>query len=292
MFKNTSVLCMYGVTPCHAGSGSALGVVDLPIQRERHTEWPLIQASGMKGALRANFDYFKDNIADKTKIKEFNDLTESIFGSSSSNGYAGSLSVSDARILAYPMRSDCAPFVWITCPAVLQRLLRDLKSAGKIKEENEIIIPTIKNEKAIIYGGINSDKVLVEDYEVDIIEDTTVGKSLKPLLTYFLKCDRLLIVSDEVFKYGVTECTQINAQISIDSETGTTKDGSLRYQEELPSDTLMYSILHWGKSRNKDEPELAAELIQKFITTEVIATHIQVGGDETLGRGIFEIEWK
>ena len=62
MFENTSIAIMYAVTPCHAGSGSSLGVVDLPIQRERHTNWPMIQASGVKGAFRANFERFKNNI--------------------------------------------------------------------------------------------------------------------------------------------------------------------------------------------------------------------------------------
>ena len=58
MNKDFSVAVMYAVTPCHAGSGSALGVVDLPIQRERHTNWPVIQASGVKGAFRANFERY------------------------------------------------------------------------------------------------------------------------------------------------------------------------------------------------------------------------------------------
>ena len=95
MFENTSIAIMYAVTPCHAGSGSALGVVDLPIQRERHTNWPMIQASGVKGAFRANFDRFKNKIADKEQIKDFETLTESVFGTSSDGGYAGSLSISD-----------------------------------------------------------------------------------------------------------------------------------------------------------------------------------------------------
>ena len=42
MKNNASILCLYAVTPCHAGSGASVGVVDLPIQRERHTNWPVI----------------------------------------------------------------------------------------------------------------------------------------------------------------------------------------------------------------------------------------------------------
>ena len=91
MFDNVSIAVMYAVTPCHAGSGSALGVVDLPIQRERHTNWPMIQASGVKGAFRANFDRFKSKISDKSQIKDFEKLSESVFGTDkggSGCGYA------------------------------------------------------------------------------------------------------------------------------------------------------------------------------------------------------------
>ena len=99
------------------------------------------------------------------------------------------------------------------------------------------------------------------------------------------------MVSDEVFNYGVSNCTQIMAQIKIDSKTGTTADGSLRYQEELPSDTIMYTVIHWGDTKNSTEEKLKAEIIKKFITKEVIAQHIQIAGDETCGRGVFQLDW-
>ena len=63
MNELNSVVIMYGITPCHAGSGSSMGVVDLPIQRERHTNWPMIQASGVKGAFRANFEKYKNTLS-------------------------------------------------------------------------------------------------------------------------------------------------------------------------------------------------------------------------------------
>lgn len=133
MKATVSILKMYAVTPCHAGSGSSLGVVDLPIQRERHTNWPVIQSSGMKGAMRAHFDKFKDNISVKEQIDQFDKvITSYVFGSDeANNAYAGSLSISDAKILAFPMRSNVSPFVWITCPAVLKRLAKDLSLAEK-----------------------------------------------------------------------------------------------------------------------------------------------------------------
>ena len=63
--------------------------------------------------------------------------------------------------------------------------------------------------------------------------------------------ERLLVVSDMVFDYGVNNCTQVMAQIKIDQKSGTTQDGSLRYQEELPVDTLMYTVIFWDDSRDE-----------------------------------------
>lgn len=278
----TSILNMYGVTPCHAGSGSSFSVIDLPIQRERHTNWPVIHASGMKGAIRAQFDRYKG----KTQSSA-DDLTELIFGSEKSE-YAGSLSISDAKILAFPMRSSFAPFVWITCPAVLTRLNKDLKLAEKQGDDLGEIREIAKNQAFWISGafteGIN---VLLEDMEVTTMKPV----ALPNIETFLAKAERLLIVHDEVFNYGVSNCTSIMAHISIDQKTGTTKDGSLRYKEELPSDTLMYALVSWGDSRNMGD-QLKSEMIKGLVTQDAIVNHLQVGGDETLGRGIFEIEWK
>ena len=290
MFENTSIAIMYAVTPCHAGSGSALGVVDLPIQRERHTNWPMIQASGVKGAFRANFDRFKNKIADKEQIKDFETLTESVFGTSSDGGYAGSLSISDAKILAFPMRSNVSPFVWITCPAVLKRLEKDLSVANFNSIEFDSSKFSDSDDKAISLGKSElKGNILLEDYEVQVA-DTKIEEFSK-ISSFFKDAERLLLVSDDVFNYGVSNCTQIMAQIRIDSKTGTTQDGSLRYQEELPSDTIMYTVIHWGDSKNSVEDKLKAETIKKFITEEVIANHIQIAGDETCGRGVFQLAW-
>lgn len=110
MFENTSIAIMYAVSPCHAGSGSSLGVVDLPIQRERHTNWPMIQSSGVKGAFRANFDYFKNKITQKEQIKDFDNLTDSIFGTDKDGGFASSLSVSDAKNFSISNEVKYCPF--------------------------------------------------------------------------------------------------------------------------------------------------------------------------------------
>lgn len=284
-----SILKMYAVTPCHAGCGASSGIVDLPIQRERHTQWPVIQASGMKGAMRAHFDRFKTNIKDQAQIKDFDKISDYIFGSEKSE-FAGSLSVSDAKILAFPMRSNCAPFVWITCPAVLKRLNRDLILAQKESSKDLKALDALSKDSAWCVSGGLTGEVLLEDMEVKVLDGSAALKAIAPFLSYLFEAHKLLIVHDDVFKYGVTNCTQIIAQIKINQATGTTQDGSLRYQEELPPDSIMYCVILWGASRDA-ESSVKADTIRQFLEKDVMASHLQVGGDETLGRGIFELSW-
>ncbi|MBN1984605.1 MAG: type III-B CRISPR module RAMP protein Cmr4 [Chitinivibrionales bacterium] len=289
MKETASILTLYAISPCHAGSGSALGVVDLPIQRERHTNWPVIASSGLKGAMRAHFDRFKSRIQDKALLEQFDEMiTNYVFGSDKggedNSGFAGAVVVSDAKLLAFPMRSNVAPFVCITCPATLKRLAKDLLLAGKTDVVESA--PSIKNEEsAICWLGNITGQTLLEDMEV-IVSAENMPKNRE---VYFPNVDKLLVVHDKVFDYGVSHCTSISAQIKIDQTTGATQSGSLRYQEEMPADSLMYSVIFWGDSRGKED--LKCETIKKYITDEVMKDFIQVGGDETCGRGIFQVAW-
>ena len=135
----------------------------------------------------------------------------------------------------------------------------------------------------MINGNLKG-KVLLEDYEVDVLQDAvTLDETVKQLLDKATTC---LLVSDEMFHYAVSHCTEVQAQIKIDHETGTTKDGSLRYQELLPADNILYTVLFWGDVKKEGENiDIKTELKKNF------NKHIQIGGDETLGRGFFEIKW-
>ncbi len=284
MLNEASIVIMYAVTPCHAGSGSALGVVDLPIQRERHTNWPVIQATGVKGAFRSNYCKSEGNLK-----------TSSIFGidkdGENKGGWQGACSMSDAKILAYPMRSNIAPFVWITCPAVLKRFVRDLEAAGKDLKIDSTVF-TVEERKAVSLGSETmSGSVLIEDFEVEVQSKDVIKTEFDKITTEFTikVAERLLLVSDKAFNYGVTDCTQIIAQISIDQTTGTTVDGSLRYQEELPSDTIMYSVIYWDKTKDEKNKKSAKEVQDSVIN--VVGSYIQIAGDETCGRGIFKLDW-
>lgn len=58
MYRLAKPFFLRVLTPLHAGSGNDLGYVDLPIQRERHTGFPKVEASGLKGAIREVFEEY------------------------------------------------------------------------------------------------------------------------------------------------------------------------------------------------------------------------------------------
>ncbi|MGQ9918070.1 MAG: RAMP superfamily CRISPR-associated protein, partial [Bryobacteraceae bacterium] len=55
MFQKQSAVFLYAVSPVHMGTGQAIGVIDNPVQRERHTGHPCFAGSGIKGAVRHGF---------------------------------------------------------------------------------------------------------------------------------------------------------------------------------------------------------------------------------------------
>jgi len=52
MLEKQVAMFLYAVSPVHMGGDAATGIVDDPIQRERHTHHPNFAGSGIKGALR------------------------------------------------------------------------------------------------------------------------------------------------------------------------------------------------------------------------------------------------
>ncbi len=291
-----SICTFYAISPVHAGSGASLTAVDLPIQRERHTHWPHIQASGVKGAMRA---HYRDFAEDKSLINfifgydkddtKYHDLYNSkrndedkITISDSSPNFPGAVSFSDAKLLAFPIRSGVAPFVWITSPAVLKRLSNDLAFVGLSPISGPPQEPHGENAVCLA-GGISGD-VILEDMVVRVQS----GDAPNPLSSGFPVLDKLLFVSDEVFQYAVDSCTEIQTQIKIDSEKGTAEDGALRYQELLPADSVLYSIVYY--SRAVFDNALQADTVRNHVEG-VIKNFMQIGGDETLGRGICKIQW-
>ncbi|MDZ7816536.1 MAG: type III-B CRISPR module RAMP protein Cmr4 [Planctomycetota bacterium] len=285
MSKSKGIITIHSLTTMHPGSGSALGAVDLPVQRERHTRWPVIPSSSLKGVMRSEFAkmHGKDN-----------DLTLAVFGPDTDNAadHAGALTLTDGRLLLFPVRSMKGVFALTTCPAVLNRLKRDLELAGISKYSEQIdALSDADSKKAFAVNGsplLANSKALLEDVEVKGVEthkDLGFLKDLCGLDDYLAQ--RLIVVSDDDFSHFSQFCTEVVNRIRIESETKTVAEGALFNEEVLPPECFFYTGFSLSKSRKSGFSKIASELageLKKFN-----GEHVQIGADETIGRGFCKL---
>lgn len=287
----TALLFLHALTGLHPGSGTALGVVDLPVQRERHTHWPTIPGTSLKGVIRA------EAFGHEPDPKKPSDEFLAVFGPDTKNAaeHAGAVAFTDARILAFPVRSLKGVFAWVTCPAVLARLSRDQELAGTLPP---IQVPKVTGEQAlvgtnssleIIAGNRNGlvleefDFTTVHAADADRIAAWIAERAVADDATQDRIKSHLAVISDDAFGHFVQHATEVTARIALNYETKTVANGALFYEEFLPPETLFYSLLIAQKARRKDV-RLDAAGVLGWITKLDLKT-IQIGGGETIGKG-------
>jgi len=114
------ILYLFTRTPLHVGAGSSVGAIDQPIQRERHTGFPIIPGSALKGVLADGY------LAEDRKARS--EVGRRIFGHENpddEHAKSGSVSFGEAKLLAFPVRSAKGCFAWITSRVALERWSRD-----------------------------------------------------------------------------------------------------------------------------------------------------------------------
>lgn len=308
MRDNGIMLGLFAETSLHPGTGSTTGVVDLPVQRERHTDFPIIQASGIKGAMREKAENEKDQKTTDSKGSSL--ITEEdiniIFGPANSD-HAGALAITDARILVFPVRSLTNVYVWVTCPAVLSRLKRD---AALLKfPTNNIPELKVDKEKALIStdSTLNTPLLLEEllfTVDSDSSKKTEVSNCITEILkfipsntngTYAKVIEKmekdLVVIHDDDFTHLVKNATQVSARIVL--KENKTSD-NLWYEESIPPDTLFYTLLMTSKPRikpdaNKTDIKEAPDVLKKV--RDNIKDYLQIGGNETVGMGWCSLQY-
>ncbi len=267
---------LYAQTSIHAGAGSSLGIIDLPIMREKTTGWPCVFGSAMKGALRA-----------KARQKSISNI-DSIFGPETTNAqeHAGAIEVNDARLLLLPVRSLTSHFKFVTCPAILYSALDCLERLG---HKIDPTIPKPTKEEAVHLG--DAGFLYLEEFQFTLSKEDCNGL-IKWLSQFFPEDERfkeklnnqLVIIHDDMFAHLAKRATPVNPHIAIDNNNKTVKSGALWYEETLPPDTILYIPVTANDSRKKDDA-LKAESIMTSIKEDVLNDYLQVGGNETLGMG-------
>lgn len=319
MFEATQVVFYYAVSPVHMGAGSAIGAIDSPIQREVHTQHPMFAGSGLKGALRHHFNRAWPRAeGDSSKP---NSLISRIFGpDTSASDFAGALSLSDAQLVALPVRALKGGFAYVTSPLALARLQRLAQQAKLLCDwgvptvaENKALAtsPTLLGQRPGAAANAAADQLVLEAFEFS----TTVNDQLQEIAKWIadfalpagasaffankFKTD-LVLLNDTDFAHFARHAMVVEPHVRIDDASGTASDGGLFYVENLPPETLMVglaqaSIERFKKdSRNKDSAELlkATDVLKEVFTGQgealpgISGKLLQIGGDATTGRGL------
>lgn len=304
----TKLLYLFTRTPLHVGAGASVGAIDQPVQRERHTGFPIIPASSMKGSfadqwptglsdkegysIRLTTKKEKQGEKEKTVVDHASE-TAWLFGSDTTDlSFAGSLIFSEARILAFPIRSAKGSYAWITCPLALQRAARDGVITSDLSEpsDSQAIFKPGNDSKLALPG----DKIVLEEY--CFTHTGTYPENLAKALADLVPndalfqsiADRLVILSNGLFSHFVTTACEVAQHVRISDETGTAEGTGLFNQENVPADTLFYSVLGATKSRvpngdfnGRSADDALAEFARKVANVKVF----QFGGDASTGLG-------
>jgi CRISPR-associated protein Cmr4 len=325
MITATTILYIYTETPLHVGVGPGLSSIDLPIQRERTTQYPMIQGSGIKGKLRATAEFQKlqdlDVIFGSSRDNEKNGAQTG--SGEAQQDYAGALIVGDARILLFPVRSLNGVFAYTTSRDVLQRFARDLER-GQASFQNGWTIPTPVDESdaepptalvtspsdlAIQNNGSQEKTIVLEEFSFKAQTDkngevnriaTLLAQNVLPRYgtgsdsTYWQdKLERsLVILPDNDFRDFVLYATEVITRIRIERETKIVKEGALWTEEHLPTDTVLYVPIYATNSRRNGHTLTGEGILQRVSTlNSKPGSYLQLGGDETVGRGIVRTRW-
>ena len=303
MFDRAALAFLYTETPLHAGSGTSLGIVDLPIQRERATGYPLVQASGFKGCLR--------DAAERADSHQ--ERVEIVFGPETERAseHAGALSVGDARILLFPVRSLVGVWAWGTSRNVLARLQRDAEMAG-VPIDWEPIGPDAPEagagagDQAFVLDGSAvavDGQVVLEEFAFEAVPTPELEAVARWLMENALPQGdeygywrealpkHLVVLPETAFRDFVQYATEIVARIRIHDEKKTVDRGGLWTEEHLPAETVLYATLFASRPRVPNPLsglENAGQVLE-FVKSCVDNRRLQLGGDATVGRGIVKV---
>ncbi|MDR7491959.1 MAG: type III-B CRISPR module RAMP protein Cmr4 [Armatimonadota bacterium] len=293
------LLGLLAETAVHAGVGTQIGAVDLPIQRERHTGWPTIYGSGLKGVLR-----------DEARKAGWQDEEiKAVFGPEperpgeareSEERRAGVLAISDARILLFPVRTAGMAFAWITCPLALARLARDAEHAGLRELPSVPGTPEVGKRVLVVPRWPGRDRgAFIEEF----VYDAPPSEGLERLADWISRHlmptappygywreqlgRALALVHDDDFTDFARHATEIVTRVRLKDDWKTVEGGAPWTEEHLPPDTLLYAFaVAWrsdgGAPQSVRTPGAVMQRLGELIETQAV---IQIGGKETVGRG-------
>lgn len=283
MFERGAMLFLYVATPMHVGAGVS-ETTDLAIQRNATTGWPMVQASGLKGALRGAAE---PDVLRQAIVFGYDKDAAGAKGNSHAEAYpSGALAVGDAAVIAFPVASLKGVFAWVTCDAALrelQRIWRLLPEAVPTNladghplswqqanpESDEAYWSTDSSVVIANAGGASQERLVLQDLVLkpgsaedddrrqakvarltrlaEWLADNALAEQPAPIRTK-LKRD-LVLVDDSTFSTLVEFGIHTITRVKIDDDTGTAAASGPWDEELLPAETILFAPVFASKPR-------------------------------------------
>jgi len=290
--NNTRIYWLHALSPTHAGIGRGIGYIDLPIDRDGVTGWPIIRASGFKGVWA---DYFRATEDERKK----NNKLKAAFGlaGEDNNSNAGALIPTDAQLVCLPVRSFRGTFAWVTSPLCLQRLHRTLQLSGVKDLPN---VPKGLPETDAHHCAGNADacalaergRIFLEDLDFTAKPCNSASQWAEKIASWVFSSDenwkqifkqRFAVVPDSAFDFLCETGTEVHTRVRIDDDTKVVVGGALWTEESLPAESILAGIIQCDRIFARNGTEVTSNgLLDDYAKKEL---SLQIGGKATVGRG-------
>jgi CRISPR-associated protein Cmr4 len=289
--KNTQVYWLHTLSPTHVGTGRGVGYIDLPIHRDKVTNWPVIPGSAFKGVWADYYGATDDRRRSDPKLRL-------AFGRASDQdnaSNAGALIPTDARLVCLPIRSFQGTFAWCTSPLALELLRRDLRIAGMVNLPPEP--PNVSDgeiHRSHRTKLEDNGRIFLEDLDFTGRECAATSAWAERLAGWVFPGDenkawrdvfveRFAVVPNVVFDFLMETGTEVSARVRIDDDLKTVAQGALWNEEALPAETILSGLVACDRVYSREANGVTAgDLVNEFAAKPLL---LQIGGKATVGRG-------
>lgn len=289
---------LQALTPLHVGMGRGEGYIDMPILREKVTDFPFVPGSSMKGVL-ADWCGATAEARDPNSTAYRSELHAAFGRAGDDLANSGALVFTDARLVCLAVRSLYGTFAWCTSPLVLRRLSRDLDAAGF---GGWPAPPPVADKAHVPCGRENAQgfgsclgppgRIYLEDLDLAPAACPMARDWATRLARQFLDAawqaefiKRFAVLPDDVFGFLAETATEVQAHVRIDPDFKRVESGALWYEESLPAESILGGLV-WC-----DEPRGVPGVLKTQVLDLLQPTTLQMGGKATTGKGRVQVRF-
>lgn len=285
---NTRIYWLHALSPTHAGIGRGVGYIDLPIDRDGVTGWPILRGSGFKGV-------WADHHRATADARRNDPTLRAAFGvaGDDNNSNAGALIPTDAKLVCLPVRSFRGTFAWATSPLCLQMLRRTLSLAGLTGvPDAPASLDEGKAHHTTTSVLVEGNSIYLEDLDFAAQKCDTATAWATLIAEHVFAGDptwqdqfkkRFVVLPDSAFDFLCETGTEVHSRVRIDDDTKTVAKGALWTEESLPAETILLGLIQCDRVFGRNGEDIAPkDLLDRFAKEALI---LQIGGKATIGRG-------